>query len=60
MTEIDMEMPKYCAECPLMVLHKGDDFFPTYLCKLGWKKLDGEYICKRRPELCPMKEKGEP
>ena len=54
MIQIDMEMPEYCARCPLMVVHRGEDFMPTYLCKVLWKQLDHEYICKNRPGFCPI------
>ena len=56
MIQIDIEMPAYCARCPLMVVHKGEDFMPTFLCKIGWKELDQEYICKHRAAFCPIKE----
>ena len=56
MINVDKEMPEYCARCPLMVVFKGTDFMPTFLCKLEWRKLDGEYICKNRADFCPLKE----
>ena len=44
-----------------MVVHSGEDFMPTYLCKLKWRELDHENICKVRAEFCPIKkpENGE-
>ena len=56
MIVINMDIPEYCARCPLMVVHRGEDFMPTYFCKYEWKKLEQEYICKKRSDCCPMKE----
>ena len=54
MVRIEMEFPEYCARCPMMVVHRGTDFMPTYLCKLKWRELDHENICKERAKFCPI------
>ena len=58
MVRVDMKMPKYCANCPFLVVHKGTDFLPTFLCKAKWRKLEHEYICKERAKFCPITEEG--
>ena len=54
MIQIDIEMPEYCARCPLMVVYKEGMFMPVYLCKAKWKELDHEYVCKTRAWFCPI------
>ena len=56
MIEIDMKKPEYCAQCPLMIVLKDTLFLPVFMCKIGWKELDHEYICKKRAEFCPIRE----
>ena len=56
MIMINKNIPEYCAKCPMLIVHRGEDFMPTYLCKLEWRKIDGEYICKERAGFCPIKE----
>ena len=59
MARIDIDVPEYCARCPLMVVHRETDFMPTFLCKIGWKELNHEYICKKRAEFCPFYEEEQ-
>ncbi|MBP5726637.1 MAG: hypothetical protein J6Y48_06130 [Clostridia bacterium] len=56
MIRIDKEIPKHCAECKLMVVHKETDFYPTFLCKLVWRELDHENVCKKRAEFCQLED----
>jgi len=51
---IDMDLPEYCCRCPMLVVHKGTDFYPTFLCKMKWREIDKEYLCKKRANFCPM------
>lgn len=56
MIRVDMKMPESCAQCPLLMKVPFAEFFPTWLCRIRWKQVDMDGICKHRPEWCPMKE----
>jgi len=56
MIKVDMEMPRNCANCPCIMVIKETMFYPKYLCRITWGKLDREDVLMIRPEHCPMKE----
>ena len=55
MVKIDMDFPEACIKCPMLVVHKDSDLYPTYLCKLKWREIVEESVFKERAEFCPIK-----
>ena len=53
MIKIEMEMPKDCANCPLIFPVKDGISTPEYFCKLKWQHINRtDLFC--RQEWCPM------
>jgi len=58
MIRIEMEMPKDCANCPLVFPVK-DGERTEYFCKLKWQHINRTDLFKRQ-DWCPMHEDEKP
>lgn len=58
MIRIEMEMPKDCANCPLIFPAKDGVSTPEYFCKVRWEHINRSDLF-RRQEWCPMREEQE-
>ena len=53
MIQIDIEMPKRCAECPC----NGNRLYGNCQAKGRWlDDMEGSMLAEKRPEWCPLME----
>lgn len=58
MARIEMDVPKDCANCPLIFPVKDGVSTPEYFCKIGWKHINRADLF-RRQDWCPVHEDDE-
>lgn len=56
MIQIDLKMPKCCAECPLMVRIPEVGLKPTWMCRVSWKEIKTDSIFEKRAKFCTIRK----